>query len=155
MDAKERMRIRSARRYRERADAGLCRRCGNIPPIEGKTRCAACAAEDCRIGRECNKRTDKGKNYYRKNTDRYRNWYYQRRYRISLVEYQRLLDNQGGKCAICGGIPKNGRRLDVDHDHATGTLRGLLCASCNTAIGHLREKKSFFLKALEYLGHTL
>lgn len=45
-------------------------------------------------------------------------------------EYERMLAEQGGVCAICGQRPKT-RRLHVDHDHATGRIRGLLCFRCN------------------------
>ena len=48
-------------------------------------------------------------------------------------EYARLLAAQGGGCAICGNPPKT-RRLDVDHDHRTGKVRGLLCHRCNRAL---------------------
>jgi hypothetical protein len=48
-------------------------------------------------------------------------------------EYARMLAAQGGGCAICGATPKT-RRLHVDHDHKTGTVRGLLCHRCNRAL---------------------
>ena len=48
-------------------------------------------------------------------------------------EYARRLVAQGGGCAICGAAPKT-RRLHVDHDHATGAVRGLLCHRCNRAL---------------------
>ena len=44
--------------------------------------------------------------------------------------YEQMLAAQGGGCAICGTPPRN-RRLDVDHDHRTGRVRGLLCWTCN------------------------
>ena len=44
--------------------------------------------------------------------------------------YADLLKSQGGKCAICRARPKS-KRLAVDHDHATGAVRGLLCSRCN------------------------
>lgn len=44
--------------------------------------------------------------------------------------YERQLAAQGGHCAVCPGKPKT-RRLHIDHDHATGKVRGLLCYSCN------------------------
>ena len=44
--------------------------------------------------------------------------------------YEALLELQGGGCAICGAPPKT-RRLHIDHDHKTMTLRGLLCHRCN------------------------
>lgn len=51
-------------------------------------------------------------------------------YGIDAAEYKRLLDLQGGKCAICRSRPKS-KRLAVDHDHQTGEVRGLLCSRCN------------------------
>ena len=49
---------------------------------------------------------------------------------ISDAEYAELLARQDGHCALCPATPKT-RRLHVDHDHATGTVRGLLCHRCN------------------------
>jgi len=45
---------------------------------------------------------------------------------LTVGQYEELLEAQGGGCAICGNPPKT-RRLDVDHDHRTGAIRGLLC----------------------------
>lgn len=45
-------------------------------------------------------------------------------------DYERMLEAQGGGCAICETKPKT-RRLHVDHDHRTGRVRGLLCFRCN------------------------
>jgi hypothetical protein len=52
---------------------------------------------------------------------------------VSDADYEALLAAQGGGCAICGNPPKT-RRLDVDHDHKTGKVRGLLCHRCNRAL---------------------
>jgi len=49
---------------------------------------------------------------------------------VSDIRYQELLAKQGGGCAICGATPKT-RRLNVDHSHATGEVRGLLSHRCN------------------------
>lgn len=63
------------------------------------------------------------------------------RYGITQDEYLRLFEKQQGRCAICGGTePRcNGARLCVDHDHATGKVRGLLCTPCNLAAGYLAD----------------
>lgn len=51
---------------------------------------------------------------------------------VGDAEYEVMLLEQGGVCAICGNPPKEGgRRLHVDHDHRTGKVRGLLCFRCN------------------------
>lgn len=49
---------------------------------------------------------------------------------VSDEQYERLLAAQDGHCALCPSVPKT-RRLHVDHDHATGRVRGLLCHRCN------------------------
>ena len=55
------------------------------------------------------------------------------RYGISQVDYDRLLTEQRGCCAICW--QESREELAVDHDHETGQLRGLLCRQCNTLVG--------------------
>jgi hypothetical protein len=78
-------------------------------------------------------------------------------YGISERDYTDLLKSQGGGCAICGTASsdkrKNGKpmRLPVDHDHATGVCRGILCNRCNRAIGLLRDDPILFRKAIRYL----
>jgi hypothetical protein len=62
-----------------------------------------------------------------------------RSYGISAEQYYDTLKEQGGVCAICGGVNGNGKRLHVDHNHATGQIRGLLCNKCNNAVGLLDE----------------
>lgn len=48
--------------------------------------------------------------------------------------YPQMLDAQDGGCAICGRPPSEKRRLDIDHDHKTMEIRGLLCVRCNRAL---------------------
>jgi Recombination endonuclease VII len=78
-------------------------------------------------------------------------------YGLTLEAFESMLAAQGGVCAICGsppgtnGGPGIGRSLSVDHDHATGRIRGLLCHHCNVAIGYFREDPALFDKARAYL----
>jgi hypothetical protein len=63
---------------------------------------------------------------------------------ISVQDYERMYRAQGGVCAVCfekETSKRKGvvRRLCVDHNHATGQVRGLLCSWCNLAIGYLRD----------------
>jgi len=76
-----------------------------------------------------------------------------RLYGLTLDEYDALVDQHDGVCAICREPPAKGRgkRLVVDHDHQTGRIRGLLCALCNVAIGYLREDPQLFDRTKEYL----
>jgi hypothetical protein len=60
------------------------------------------------------------------------------KYGIDQAEVERLIESQGGRCAICGGERNGpGKRLHIDHCHDTGKVRGMLCAKCNTAVGLL------------------
>lgn len=80
-----------------------------------------------------------------------------KRYGITLEEYNSFFERQGGVCAICGN-PETAkdysgevRKLSLDHDHATGVVRGLLCNNCNAGIGMLQDSILVIEKALEYL----
>lgn len=65
-----------------------------------------------------------------------------RRYSLTQQDYNRMLEAQGGKCRICKrNGPLNGRSLDVDHDHKTGRVRGLLCPNCNSHLGWYERHK--------------
>jgi len=55
-------------------------------------------------------------------------------FNLTPDEYDQILEYQGGVCAICGRPPKPGKRLAVDHDHATGHVRGLLDFVCNRRV---------------------
>jgi len=63
-----------------------------------------------------------------------------------------MYESQSGKCAICGDAQE---MLVVDHDHTTGTVRGLLCHKCNQGIGLLRESKEIMQNAIAYLARVL
>lgn len=82
-------------------------------------------------------------------------------YGITVEDFERMVFEQGGSCAICGNVPsigmsKNGARakhsrLCVDHDHATGKVRGLLCHGCNVGIGWFGDRVSALRSAADYL----
>lgn len=85
------------------------------------------------------------------------------RYGISLEYYYELLSAQKGLCKICGlpetrvtrpkaKIPLGYEpRLAVDHDHSTGTIRGLLCHKCNVGLGNFQDNPELLKKAYKYL----
>jgi hypothetical protein len=82
-------------------------------------------------------------------------------YSITAAEYAAILESQGGKCAICNRATGTKRRLAVDHDHSCcngptscgNCVRGLLCKSCNTMLGRMRDDAETFTRAAEYLTH--
>lgn len=157
-----------------------CRKCGETKPIGefakgdgGHLRwaCKDCKAEQHRQWRERN--PEHVAEWHRKygqmperkaaHRDRQRHYYYddpqaqrarhllRRNYGITVDEYDAILAQQNGVCAICGNRCKSGRALAVDHDHITGKLRGLLCMNCNRAIGWLNGDPDLIVRAAEYV----
>jgi hypothetical protein len=144
-----------------RGETKKCTRCGITKPRtefykasgkrEGqvKPRCKACDSELARKWFADNKERA------RENKHR---WTLENTYGITSEEYQRLLAEQRGVCAICHQDEPNehGRtgtkfRLAVDHCHDTGRVRGLLCQKCNRAIGLLNDDADLLRKAIGYL----
>jgi hypothetical protein len=70
------------------------------------------------------------------------------RYGISVEEWDTIFDRQGGLCAICKVNPIR----DLDHDHKTGEVRGLLCNPCNQGLGLFNEDRNRLLAAVAYLA---
>ncbi|MFW5899099.1 MAG: endonuclease VII domain-containing protein [Jiangellaceae bacterium] len=75
------------------------------------------------------------------------------RYGIGVDEYEQMLRDQGGGCAICGSEDSKSNRehLYVDHCHETGRVRGLLCYHCNTTLGYMRDDPDTLRAAIAYL----
>ncbi|MCI0440747.1 MAG: endonuclease VII domain-containing protein [Chloroflexi bacterium] len=75
-------------------------------------------------------------------------------YGITLEEYDAMVKKQKSVCAICKRAPdphKRQKALFVDHDHATGRVRGLLCNKCNTSLGGFSDSPFVLRAALDYL----
>lgn len=88
------------------------------------------------------------------NQDEVREYHYQNRYGISLSDYNLKLEEQNHCCAICGTKESNNermKRLVVDHNHTTGQVRGLLCHSCNVALGAVKEQEDILMACISYL----
>lgn len=87
----------------------------------------------------------------RESHEAYMHAYKLRQYGLTPEQYDDLLQAQSGLCAICHRLPSAKRRLAVDHDHATGKVRGLLCYRCNTALGAFADDARTLHRAAEYL----
>lgn len=74
-----------------------------------------------------------------------------KRFGLTLEEYDKLFKKQNGICAVCGNVNRDGIFLSVDHDHATGEIRGLLCSFCNSALGFARDNPVTLRKLADYL----
>jgi hypothetical protein len=70
-------------------------------------------------------------------------------YGLTQEEYFRLLEESNGTCPIC--TRWFGKKLVIDHDHTTGKVRGLICASCNKGLGHFFERIESLQEAIRYL----
>lgn len=96
--------------------------------------------------------------YKNDNPDKIREYHLLYNYGITLEEYENILIDQNGLCAICNNpekfiAPKTGQlqKLTVDHCHTTGKIRGLLCRTCNSALGKLKDNIEILNKAIDYL----
>ena len=65
---------------------------------------------------------------------------------------EQMFISQNGRCAICLKDFENTKNMHVDHNHATGQVRQLLCNKCNSAIGYLNENVSVLARAIDYLN---
>ena len=75
-----------------------------------------------------------------------------KKYGLTRDEYNRILESQGGHCAICPST----ERLVVEHNHETGEVRGIVCNKCNTALGMADDSPTRLLDCAKYLlerGH--
>lgn len=78
-------------------------------------------------------------------------------YDMTEQDYEDMLLGQDGACKICGTTKPTGRWkvFAVDHCHATGKVRGLLCNECNRGIGLLGDNPDLLLKAALYLFDSI
>lgn len=114
----------------------LCRKLYDIRKLDGGARAAY------------NMRTAELR---RQKPDVVHGWRIKACYGITTAVYVALLKSQHGRCAICRALPNPKRRLDVDHDHKTNRVRGLLCYRCNRMLGFAQDSKQTLRKAVGYL----
>lgn len=77
--------------------------------------------------------------------------YLRRTYGLHIEEYTAIAEAQNNVCAICEQPDEARPKLSVDHDHATGKVRGLLCTGCNVSLGRLDDDSARLRKAADYL----
>lgn len=75
-----------------------------------------------------------------------------RRYGITAAQRDAMIVEQGGSCRLCRKpFVAGGRKPHVDHCHETGAIRGILCFSCNKALGMFGDSIAGLMRAVEYL----
>lgn len=88
--------------------------------------------------------------------DRYR---MKKSYGLELEDYEEMVKEHDGKCAICGGLgfelsPGQKLLLVIDHCHSSGIVRGLLCHNCNRGLGLFKDSIESLTKAIDYLKRS-
>lgn len=145
-----------------------CRVCGEIKSLdafpfqhkargERAKRCRPCLALVNRQQRQKRAANGKALAYSRKRLQAMRDRHFQRKYGITIDAYWQMHHAQKGLCAICGkpesfaskySLPGH---LAVDHDHATGQIRALLCNHCNRGLAAFFDDSNRLAAAIKYL----
>lgn len=91
--------------------------------------------------------------------DNHTNNYYTKRYGVGILFVRELLKKQGGLCAICKKeefkmLDTHMSGVNLDHNHRTGKVRGLLCHNCNRGLGLFQDSKEFLIGAWRYLDEN-
>jgi len=131
----------------KRKELGLCLSCGKHP-----SPCEHCRARNREYMR--NKRAGIPIEKKKAEWISKRGYYLKYKYGITEKQYNEMLSSQSFACAICGSKKTKDERatkLVVDHCHATGKVRGLLCSACNKGIGLFEDSKEALLEAIKYL----
>jgi hypothetical protein len=74
-----------------------------------------------------------------------------KRYGLTLADYDEILKNQKGVCLFCGRLPRPNTNLDVEHDHKTGIVRGLVHRGCNSLIAIVEK---YTKRVKEYISES-
>lgn len=106
--------------------------------------------------RNINKYREYRKRWRSGNKNKIHQYTIKQEYGITIEQYNEMLVMQDGRCAICSEYETSTHkgkicRLSVDHDHATGRLRQLLCKRCNSVIGMVRDNIQLLNKAISYI----
>ena len=98
------------------------------------------------------KNKDKLSAYYFNKKEWMRDYNREKKYGLTAEAWDALFEAQGRSCAVCQSTdPRAKRGWHVDHCHETGAVRGILCAGCNTGLGHFRDDIDALSKAIAYL----
>lgn len=120
--------------------------------------CKPCHCDKSKAWREANpeKAKKSARDWRSRNPNHRRRDLLRKSYGIEPEDYDRLLAEQDGRCAICGTTEPDAGKAFLCVDHVAGTLviRGLLCSRCNSAIGFLDHDTALLQAAIEYLSRA-
>ncbi|WP_079152247.1 endonuclease VII domain-containing protein [Streptomyces sp. RTd22] len=139
----------SAEYYRQRQEAKGKRVREKVPVPPGHKRCPQCEEAKSHSEWERNKSSSDGwASCCREcRAERNRVSYFKRKYGLTPTELDTLVAEQQGVCCICLAAPA----AHVDHDHGTGRVRGVLCFSCNAALGQFKDRADAIRRGAAYL----
>jgi hypothetical protein len=89
---------------------------------------------------------------YRENKRKHKAFYLKADFGLTIEEYEKMVKDQEGLCAICRR-PQT-KALAVDHDHRTKKIRGLLCDRCNLGLGQFQDQPERLRQAAHYIERT-
>lgn len=126
-----------------------CKRCGEDKPLSAMRPDNRFLCRDCssKLGNLWSRRNPEASARHK------RNHHLLSRFGITADEAERMLAEQGGTCAICTQpiSDKRGFEPHIDHDHATGKVRGVLCFHCNAGLGQFGDDIERLRAAIAYL----
>lgn len=135
----------------------ICKQCGIEKPITEYSRTGGYPRWDCKACCTANKRQryledmpkarKASRDWKARNPDKVLDGRLRLVYGITLEQFDEMILNQGGMCAIC----EREALLHVDHNHNTGKVRGLLCPKCNGYLGIIQDSVPALRRAIEYL----
>jgi hypothetical protein len=92
--------------------------------------------------------------YHKNNKERSKERLLKTKYNLTLQQFKEMMNNADCKCAICGNMLLELSNANVDHDHSTGKVRGILCNNCNLGLGRFKDNLDLLLNAIKYLCQT-
>lgn len=136
-------------KYLVRCDCGTEKLIGYSQMTSGKAKSCGC------LQRRKGSDAPAYKHGRSKTKDYYNEIVIKQNYGIEYSDYLKMVEAHDNKCAICGAeAPTTGhkKRLNIDHCHDTGQVRGLLCDLCNRALGLMRDNTALLSNAIDYLN---
>jgi hypothetical protein len=92
--------------------------------------------------------------YGKQNKEKRKSATIKHKYGITLEDYNTMLKKQDYKCGICKDPLNTKKRFNIDHNHNSGYVRGLLCSFCNWGLGHFKESIENLNNAVKYLEES-
>ena len=151
--------------YRLKTHKRVCKTCGKTPlevefgalktTIDGlRTICKSC--DSSRANEMLKNHSDEKKlaRLERSRSDNYKNTVLKKKFGITMDFYKELLSRQSNCCAICSLLFGVETLPNIDHNHLTGRVRGLLCRACNLGLGHFRDSPTKIENIVKYLERS-